>query len=677
MVQFQSTLEYVKNPPQGYVNEGVDIIAGLNDIDSKVNNGDYTNEYDFESDIAALLVKAHDGHLDFEGMAFGGVFSWRRSRDITLISGTIDGTEEPKIWALQDFNQTGEFERSAISKINGKDVVQFLEDESNMNAYHDPDTRFNAMLYLQAAMNLGLFANPNFYPGPDTNLTFENGTTKPYPNAALVLTADDWSDVDDPESFYRTFVQASTSSTRLLKRETKPTLPRHLYHPKEAGLGVALDNPSTAADYPTPVIQHSSATVPLAGYFVDTSAGTVGILMIQTFNVEVSEEAEEFQDVVEEYITEAKARNVVKIIIDVRTNGGGVVFLGYDTYLQFFPSEEPQLQSRYRAHEAANLFGSQISTLKMNSQTGRYYTSSFNYHSFLDQDLEAFSSWEDMYGPTTFHNDNFTNLLRYNLSDPLVTSSDRWGLGITMTGYGRRSNFTENPFSAEDIVILSDGLCASTCALFTELMVQQSGVKTLAIGGRPQLGPMQAVGGTKGSLVLYSKFLTEVASFVVSGASTLSEARSWASILPGYFGIKVQSASINMQDNIRKGLEKDGVPTQFLNDTASCRIWYERGDYLNVTNVWRRAAEVSFGGEGGGLDEKACVKGSVTNREQQQGVGEGQGSPTQPEGSANPTKSKGAAAFSYTHTAPSSGWAAILVCGAVVVSSMVFGASLI
>ena len=82
MVEFQSTLSYLKKPPKGWPNEAVDVMAGLDNIKSKVDDGGYSNEYDFENDIASLFVKAHDGHLAFNGMAYSGVFKWRRSRQV-------------------------------------------------------------------------------------------------------------------------------------------------------------------------------------------------------------------------------------------------------------------------------------------------------------------------------------------------------------------------------------------------------------------------------------------------------------------------------------------------------------------------------------------------------------------------------------------------------------------
>lgn len=44
-------------------------------------------------------------------------------------------------------------------------------------------------------------------------------------------------------------------------------------------------------------------------------------------------------------------------------------------------------------------------------------------------------------------------------------------------------------------------MCASTCAIFAEAMLER-GVHSVTFGGRHREGPMQTVGGIKGSQVL-------------------------------------------------------------------------------------------------------------------------------------------------------------------------------
>ena len=45
-------------------------------------------------------------------------------------------------------------------------------------------------------------------------------------------------------------------------------------------------------------------------------------------------------------------------------------------------------------------------------------------------------------------------------------------------------------------------MCSSTCTILSELLKNQGGVRSIAVGGRAKLRPMQGVGGTKGAQVL-------------------------------------------------------------------------------------------------------------------------------------------------------------------------------
>jgi hypothetical protein len=113
--------------------------------------------------------------------------------------------------------------------------------------------------------------------------------------------------------------------------------------------------------------------------------------------------------------------------------------------------------------------------------------------STLDVNLNAFPSFQAAFGPYELLGDNFTAELRYNLSSSYAQSHS----GVTVSGYGNRSNIAPEVFAAEDMIILYDGACGSTCTIFAELMQSQGGVRTVAVGGRPQYGPMQGVGGSR------------------------------------------------------------------------------------------------------------------------------------------------------------------------------------
>ena len=88
---------------------------------------------------------------------------------------------------------------------------------------------------------------------------------------------------------------------------------------------------------------------------------------------------------------------------------------------------------------------------------------------------------------------------------------------------------------------------------------------------------------------------------------------------------------------------------------------------LSVSGVWGAVTDVAWG-DGGKLDERRCVSGSSTAEQQA-------ASSASASGSAKPTGSKGAAAA--VGRAPEPLGMAPLVCGVVVLLSMVFGAALI
>lgn len=118
----------------------------------------------------------------------------------------------------------------------------------------------------------------------------------------------------------------------------------------------------------------------------------------------------------------------------------------------------------------------------------------YNYRQDMLPDGSAtYGSWSEAFGPAVTSHDIFTNLLRTNYSDPLWAGTNH----LVITGTGNRTGFSQ-PFDPKEIVILSDGICASSCALFSEFMKAQVGVPTIVAGGRPQYGPMQGGDGVKG-----------------------------------------------------------------------------------------------------------------------------------------------------------------------------------
>jgi hypothetical protein len=102
IIQFQSTLSYLKSPPSGYVYPPVDLVGGLDTILNNVNSNGYSNEYDFEVDIHNLMTNARDGHLFIVPVLVGAFVIMREP----LVSISDNGINLPKVFFRCKLNYT-------------------------------------------------------------------------------------------------------------------------------------------------------------------------------------------------------------------------------------------------------------------------------------------------------------------------------------------------------------------------------------------------------------------------------------------------------------------------------------------------------------------------------------------------------------------------------------------
>lgn len=93
-------MAYLKEPPTGYQQPAIDIVAKLAEIEGKVNSGYYQNQYAFEQDIYLLTYAAHDQHLDLSAGILS-VFSFAAPFYISSVS--VDGKQAPQIYLTGKF----------------------------------------------------------------------------------------------------------------------------------------------------------------------------------------------------------------------------------------------------------------------------------------------------------------------------------------------------------------------------------------------------------------------------------------------------------------------------------------------------------------------------------------------------------------------------------------------
>lgn len=354
--------------------------------------------------------------------------------------------------------------------------------------------------------------------------------------------------------------------------------------------------------YPLPLVETADKT--LSGYFLDKSGMTdIAVLAVRTFQ---PDDPDSFKQVIFEFLQRSKQAGKQKLIIDLSANNGGTVLLGYSLFKSLFPSMPLNTPQRYRAHEGLSLLGREFAQMldsgTVDPESDDAYDlmwSVINYRGFeIDAGtLQNFSSWAGFFGPYEDGSgpSSYTSHSQFNLTfqDPL------W------------DNFSHTqPFGREDIAVVTDGYCGSTCSIFAYLMRHRANVTFLALGGRPNWDVSQAVGGVKGTnyLDMYGLFQYGQAIVELSNQSSTLIQKWESTVLANYTalpGTITSTARVNSKDGLMLD-DESGTPLHFIYEPADCRLFYTPEMVLEQSHVWEKAANsvwfgqsscVSTGGE--------------------------------------------------------------------------------
>ena len=97
LINFQSDLSYLKDPPSGWLYPGVDVHASLNGMTEKLQNGGYNGEYSFQLEIFDLITSIYDFHAVYRPDILN-VLPW--FRNASLVSVSVDGSSLPQVSAI-------------------------------------------------------------------------------------------------------------------------------------------------------------------------------------------------------------------------------------------------------------------------------------------------------------------------------------------------------------------------------------------------------------------------------------------------------------------------------------------------------------------------------------------------------------------------------------------------
>ncbi|KAL8391774.1 hypothetical protein RB595_002110 [Gaeumannomyces hyphopodioides] len=664
-VNWQSTLPFLKAPPRDYGQPSTDIQQGLDDIADGAQNGRYKSEFDFQMAIVELLYTAHDGHFYYRPDALKA-FSFRNSMAADIVSVSRDGQEAPMLYHEEAIraamngtnNSTAKWNNKAsrggapadfkmppaIIKINGQDAIAYTEKLNlKYSSFQDQDSQWNS--YVRSYSNPAgspVIAASLAYLGPTLTLAYEDGTIKTSENMAVLRTGINFTGIRTGEDFYRRWCTPDASLAEMsniaLEPKEKPS-PAMPDEPSVTTMYVMLSDKSsppapkqdlpppapTIEGYPYPVVRDDGANI-TAGYFLNgTGYDKVAVLSVLAFSADSEYEGDylnNFQQTVERFLAKCKDAGKERLVIDVSSNGGGFVVAGYDLFAQLFPNMTMFQANNMRLTDSmVNI--ARVGTLVLDKTPNAtdVYTSPEEQAalsvlenseimgnlvpgSVYGPDGRNFLTVEDILAPVSLKGDYFSAYQKTPFND---TNSS-----FNLTGTGNRSNPPPAVFAPEDVVLLTDGTCGSTCTLMAYLLIKQAGVRATVVGGRPRGGVMQSVAGVEGAQVYRMESIAAAARAVLTLAPP-AKARELAggevSVLGAAYALTRASrpgsaGSINAKNAF--GMGDAQMPRQFLYQAANCRVWYTPQSVMDPDANWKTAVDATWGDS-----DKLCVDDSI------------------------------------------------------------------
>ncbi|KGQ08056.1 hypothetical protein BBAD15_g6654 [Beauveria bassiana D1-5] len=619
-IEYQSTIEILKNPPEEYLLEGVDLMGGLQAMKQKLKRDEYETQFDVMTDLQSLFVATNDNHF---GYTPGLLSAFRTVRDgLDLVSVSKDGRELPEVYAAQDIFTPGNvtYTASPIETIDGQDVYEFLENEALRvpQGLQDPDAKMNSLFGSapQNAAQAGADAVLSVFDVPDNyTIVHKNGTERVVDNSIITLPTTDLCGIRNGQDFRERF---EVPPNRGPPPPPPPPEQENPDDPKNKEPPPPPPPPPTPAlpGYPLPLAKHSNDMV--ASYTLNDTAlrdtTVISFLSFVPLNVpdptspdfDLNSFVREFGDVVDRTASAAQSQGRDKLIIDMSANGGGSLDLADFAYTTFFPGAPFDDFDRYRLNGGLELTGKALSF----NESVELLVGSEGLPLAPDnstvEEPDAFFETRPVKGQkmtAPFHR------------DPTARYFDN--PDVFLRGYEPGENRTarQPPWEPENMVILTDGTCASACTIFTGLMVRNFGIRTIALGGRPLNKPMQAIGGVKGSQVLQNAENKDLITGLVKGAQRDRTGRRIIKdvqrtipdigdppILP-FLEDPANGGSVNVR-NAYSGDDPNGFPLHFKYEAANCRLFYTREMVLDVAESWRQAANIAF-------RNGTCVSGST------------------------------------------------------------------
>lgn len=580
--QIISTQAFYKDPPNPHLDTvPIDLQGRLAVIKAKAGKKDgYPNYYEFHRELITLFGSFNDGHIAFRptcSYAFGDFY-----HDHPIISIAKDLLSPPDIHLIDPkTHEIGEI----VKKIDGKDAYDYLHDLVHNEPdllWTDPDSRYNYLMARKSSeeFDRGTFAQRRLF-SEDFEMETESG------KKIMV----EWK-VELRQGRFRGGFKDTESFTRVVCRGDRDAV----VPIEEGGLEVGFGRPGPPSTFPLngghfPDVPPAEPTFPkpllrtnqseITYHQLDAETAVICFHFFKYFKYFANTYPITFYDkwIGEHWVEtmlkikqEMKSKNIQRVILDTSNNNGGWSSLAFLTFRHFFPKNVPYYGVNFRYSDLGKLnFGKYMNhELDVTRKT----------------DLTQFQDVNELFEPpVSFYGDKFSQRARF---DPgrMIGRELR---NSTRDPELEQKLDQEDTFEPSDIIILTDGLCASACGSFAEAM-RDAGVRSIVVGGRPykdakKVPSMQAIGGVKG---------LEVADLDAVIQKLEDKRASYPDVIP-----EKPSMAMSMTGTFRNSFAPEGeYPLEFVYRPAAFRIQMTPESWKDRMKLWQDVRTTAWDAEG-------------------------------------------------------------------------------
>ncbi|KAJ7303009.1 hypothetical protein DFH08DRAFT_1089560 [Mycena albidolilacea] len=607
---YYSLETWFAHSPNPKIPHDVSIRGLLQNVQRRIARSEYSTDWEFNIAVTDAYNREQDGHTVYVA-ACTEAFSWNLPFSISTLAETpfaraafptflvnYDFPNQDRPGLEEYFESLGvhvrPYDGARVLAIDGVDAGKYLIDLASRSSIYDGlvggyeslDPRYMRLMARYSAdtasglftQEVGRFGQRSFYPGADSvtvrlqtargdvesvtvpwaaKFLGEGNTTTSFIAKTCLPADEEGTEETEHDGALRLRRKAVTApDTQLSLRATASANPR--------------DTPET--NYVQPNLKPFGHMLTLDVYQLDKHP-KVGVVYLEQFAPSGRYDSDTYFEEISETlftgITALKRAGVKHVLLDISGNRGGYIQAGAITLWSLWPRDlYPGFPAVYRVNDLIRR-QSDAAAATNNTDSEYFYG---NYRSEKYIPLTSNRDFMDPPVPQT------VNGVVDAYSHPFLDDFGNSSAALT--------NFTAPPFAGKDLVLVSNGICASTCSIFSSYLFQKHGVRSAVFGGTPNSTMAQFDGGIKGSEVTdLNTILFEL------GMAGLKNDTAAPQPLP-----ISASLSLNFRNAIPYTSKKDGI-LEYVWEHGTKKYQFTREQYNNPQKIWEFVAEEFFGGK--------------------------------------------------------------------------------